>query len=177
MPEAERNEHLHADVDRYYGKYRAIVVDNTPDDLGRIRVKCETVLTGIELNAMPCVPYAGPGVGFRFLPENDDNVWVEFEAGDPCYPIWTGCYWKRGEFPRVEDGSNVKIIQTAKVKIEIDDDAGSITIEHQNGTVFSIEGNDISSTASGKISQQVKTMKTTLDVTKFDVHDGALSVA
>jgi hypothetical protein len=165
------------DIDRFYGKYRGIVLDNTPDGLGRIKVLCTSVMRDIPLLAMPCVPYAGVDVGFRFLPENDDNVWVEFEAGDPCYPIWTGCFWKLDEFKRIQDASHIKLIKTEKVTIEIDDQAGSITIEHANGTVFKIEGTDISSEANGKITQTVKTMKTTLDVTKFDVHDGALSVA
>ena len=27
-------------------------------------------------------------------------MWVEFEQGDPDYPIWTGCYWgSAGETP------------------------------------------------------------------------------
>jgi hypothetical protein len=165
------------DIDRFYGKYRGIVVDNTPDDRGRISVVCSTVMRDLPIMAMPCVPYAGADVGFRFLPENDDNVWVEFEAGDPGLPIWSGCFWKPGEFKRIEDASHIKIIKTEKITIEIDDQAGSITIEHANGTVFKIEGNDISCVANGKIIQQVKAMKTTLDVTKFDVHDGAMSIA
>lgn len=165
------------DIDRFYGKYRGVVLDNVPDSLGRISVVCPSVMGPMPLNAMPCVPYAGKDVGFRFLPDKGANVWVEFEGGDPSYPIWTGCFWNDGEFPRIEDAANLKFIKTAKVTIEIDDDAGTITIEHVNGTVFKIEGNDITSTANGKIIQQVQAMKTTLDVTKFDVHDGAMSVA
>jgi uncharacterized protein involved in type VI secretion and phage assembly len=163
-------------MQRFYGKYRGRVVDNKPDERGRIKVVCPTVMGEIPLNAMPCVPYAGPDVGFRFLPEKEAAVWVEFEGGNPSHPIWTGCFWKEKEFPRIEDGPEIKIIKTAKVTIEIDDKAGSITIEHANGTVFKIEGNDISSVANGRITQQVKTMKTTLEVAKFDVHDGAMTV-
>lgn len=164
------------DIDHFYGKYRGIVMNNEPDAHGRIRVACANVMRDREMMAMPCVPYAGADVGFRFLPEKGDNVWVEFEAGDPGRPIWSGCFWKPDEFKRIKDASHIKIIKTKKVTIEIDDEAGSITIEHANGTVFKIDGSTISSVADGKITQQVKAMKTTLEVTKFDVHDGALSV-
>ena len=39
--------------------------------------------------AMPCAPYAGQQVGFFAVPPIGANVWVEFEGGDPDYPIWT----------------------------------------------------------------------------------------
>jgi uncharacterized protein involved in type VI secretion and phage assembly len=47
----------------------------------------------------PCVPYAGDGGGFAFLPEVGAGVWVAFEGGDVSYPIWVGCYWRAGEAP------------------------------------------------------------------------------
>ena len=72
------------------------------------------VMGQIPLNAMPCVPYAGPDVGFRFLPDNEAAVWVEFEGGNPSHPIWTGCFWKEKEFPRIEDGPEIKIIKTRR---------------------------------------------------------------
>jgi len=39
------------------------------------------------------------GVGLFFLPPKGANVWVEFEGGDPDYPIWSGCFWSDGEVP------------------------------------------------------------------------------
>jgi uncharacterized protein involved in type VI secretion and phage assembly len=27
------------------------------------------------------------------VPPPGSNVWIEFEQGDPDYPIWTGCFW------------------------------------------------------------------------------------
>ena len=48
---------------------------------------------------MPCAPFAGSGVGFFALPPVGANVWVEFEGGDPDYPIWSGCFWGAGEVP------------------------------------------------------------------------------
>jgi uncharacterized protein involved in type VI secretion and phage assembly len=162
---------------RHYGKYRGVVSDAKPDKFGGIEVLCPAV-TGPEtpIRALPCVPYAGANVGFRFLPEVGTKVWIEFEGGNPSLPIWVGCFWNENEFDRMQDPPNIKIIKTEKITIEIDDEAGSIIIEHANGTVFKIEGNAITSSAAGKITQQVNAMKTTLDTTKFDVHDGAMSI-
>ena len=165
------------DSERFYGKYRGCVENSSPDELGRIKVTCETVAPGQILTAMPCVPYAGAGVGFRFLPEKDDNVWVEFEAGDPSYPIWSGCFWKLNEFDEIEKPSSLKVIKTGKLTIEIDDAGqGALTITHQNGAVLKIDGNTISSEAPCQITQQVKATKAALSVTGFDVNDGALKV-
>jgi uncharacterized protein involved in type VI secretion and phage assembly len=47
--------------------------------------------------AVPCTPYAAPQAGFLLLPPVDALVWIEFEAGDPNYPIWSGCFWERVE--------------------------------------------------------------------------------
>ncbi len=42
---------------------------------------------------MPCVPIAGLQNGMMALPIIGSGVWVEFEQGDPDYPIWVGCFW------------------------------------------------------------------------------------
>ena len=44
----------------------------------------------------PCVPLAGPTgppMGVYMVPPIGAGVWVEFEQGDPNYPIWVGCRW------------------------------------------------------------------------------------
>jgi hypothetical protein len=44
--------------------------------------------------ALPCFPFAGKGqAGMVALPAIGSMVWVEFEAGDPDYPIWTGSFY------------------------------------------------------------------------------------
>src|SRR4029450_14011041 len=43
--------------------------------------------------AMPCVPVAGINTGVFPVPMIGAGVWIEFERGDPDYPIWVGCYW------------------------------------------------------------------------------------
>ena len=42
---------------------------------------------------MPCVPVAGIQIGMFAVPQIGSGVWVEFEQGDPDYPIWVGCFW------------------------------------------------------------------------------------
>lgn len=81
--------------------------------------------------AMPCAPYAGSGVGFFAVPPVGANVWVEFEAGDPDYPIWTGCFWGTGECPALPAIGEVKVLKTDSVLVRIIDlpGAGGLTIE------------------------------------------------
>jgi len=43
--------------------------------------------------AMPCVPVAGLQNGMVALPMIGSGVWIEFEQGDPDYPIWVGSFW------------------------------------------------------------------------------------
>ncbi len=45
------------------------------------------------------MPYAGDGVGLFAVPPVGANVWVEFEGGDPDYPILAGCFWGRARLP------------------------------------------------------------------------------
>jgi uncharacterized protein involved in type VI secretion and phage assembly len=85
----------------FFGKYRG-KVENPADlkGLGRIQVSVPDVLgDGKMAWAMPCLPGAGPSVGFYAIPPKDAKVWVEFERGDPDYPIWSGGYWDEGKAP------------------------------------------------------------------------------
>jgi uncharacterized protein involved in type VI secretion and phage assembly len=110
----------------FFGKYRGVVKDNQDSaSVGRLKVTVPSVLGTLELWAMPCVPYAGDGVGFYSLPEAGTGVWIEFEAGDPSYPVWTGFFWGTGQLPD-SGGAPVKIWKTQKVTVRIDDDADEI---------------------------------------------------
>jgi uncharacterized protein involved in type VI secretion and phage assembly len=127
---------------QFFGKYRGKVENNIdPLQKGRVQVSVPAVLGGGSLSwAMPCVPYAGPGVGFFAIPPNGANVWVEFEAGNPDYPIWTGCFWGLGEVPAVPALAQIKVIKTDSAKIELNDlpGIGGITIETSMGMKLSI---------------------------------------
>ena len=80
---------------RFYGKYRGTVLNNVdPLQIGRIQVIVPDVSTILPSSwAMPCAPVAGIQTGVFAVPPIGAGVWVEFEQGDPDYPIWAGCFW------------------------------------------------------------------------------------
>ncbi len=81
---------------RFYGKYEGVVTNvEDPLGIGRIRARVPAVLGEHAESgwALPCAPFCGRERGFFFLPQRDDTVWVEFAAGDPSRPIWTGGFW------------------------------------------------------------------------------------
>ena len=114
---------------RVWGKYagRVASADDT-EQSGRLQVVCPAILGSAAVWARPCVPYAGPGVGFFFLPPDGANVWIEFEGGDPSRPIWTGCFWGKGELPAEAASRDIKLIKTAMATLTIDDSEGSLEI-------------------------------------------------
>lgn len=114
----------------YYGKYRGKVVNNIdPLMMGRLLVLVPAVSEFPLSWAMPCVPYAGRNVGSFALPPIAANVWVEFEAGDPSSPIWTGCFWSEGEVPANPALPTTKMFKTETVTLEINDLLTSISLQ------------------------------------------------
>ena len=120
---------------KYYGKYRGKVEnDFDPLFLGRIQARV-AILPNSSINwCMPCVPYAGAGVGFYAIPPIGANVWIEFEGGNPNFPIWTGCFWGEGEVPVVtEEPPNplVKVFKTEFATLMLNDtpEIGGITLK------------------------------------------------
>jgi uncharacterized protein involved in type VI secretion and phage assembly len=77
-----------------HGKYRSVVASNIdPLQKGRLLVQSPDVLGGDScLWALPALPVAGLQMGAYALPLVNAAVWVEFEQGDPDYPIWVGCW-------------------------------------------------------------------------------------
>jgi len=80
---------------KFYGKYRGTVINNVdPMLMGRIMVSVPDVLGPIPTSwAMPCLPIAGKQMGTYCIPQIGAGVWIEFEQGDPDYPIWVGGFW------------------------------------------------------------------------------------
>lgn len=80
---------------QFLGKYRGMVLNNIdPMQQGRLMVQVPDVAGLAPTSwAMPCVPVAGLQNGMFALPMIGAGVWVEFEGGNPEYPIWTGCFW------------------------------------------------------------------------------------
>jgi uncharacterized protein involved in type VI secretion and phage assembly len=80
---------------RYVGKYRGTVVNNVdPMQLGRLQAIVPDVSTVMLTSwAMPCVPVGGIQTGVFTVPPIGAKIWVEFEQGDPDFPVWTGSFW------------------------------------------------------------------------------------
>ena len=132
---------------QFFGKYRGKVLNNIdPQQMGRMQVSVPAVLGSGQLSwAMPCVPFAGAGVGFFMLPPVDANVWVEFEGGNPDYPIWSGCFWGLGQVPASPAIEQMKIIKTDLATITINDlpGVGGIKIETTTGAKIEITATGI----------------------------------
>ena len=122
---------------RYFGKYRGTVVDNKDSTKrGRLKVAVPAVLGDLEVWAMPCVPYAGDSVGLFSMPAAKSGVWVEFEAGDPSFPIWVGCFWADNETPESGD-PDIKTWVTKSCVVRLDDKNDAVKVN--NGNSVSIE--------------------------------------
>jgi uncharacterized protein involved in type VI secretion and phage assembly len=82
-------------TNKYFGKYRGFVIDNVdPLQTGRLMAQVADVSGVLPSTwAMPCLPFAGALSGFYAVPEIGSQVWIEFEQGDPDYPVWVGCFW------------------------------------------------------------------------------------
>ncbi len=116
---------------KFYGKYRGKVLDNVdPEILGRILANVAAVPVSVLNWAMPCVPYAGFQVGFYTMPPIGANVWIEYEGGDPNFPIWSGCFWAEGELP-LEAPPDTKVFKTEFITMILNDlpEIGGFTLE------------------------------------------------
>lgn len=154
----------------FYGKYRGIVSDNDdPNRLGRLRVRVQDVLGEQESGwALPAVPYAGDSVGLYLIPPVDAFVWVEFEHGDPDYPIWTGCFWGgRDQLPGSPVSPEVKVLKTEAATITLNDSESSVTIE--TGELKIIMNNQGIEVSNGS-------QKIMLSSSSVTINDGALEV-
>lgn len=163
--------------ERHYGKYRGKVAVNTdPLELGRIQVTCPAVLGDGRLAwALPCTPYAGPGVGFFAVPPEGADVWVEFEGGDPDYPIWACCFWSTGQVPAQPALASTKMLKTDGMTLTVDDLPGGAGVTLDVSAPAVDVPITIALTSSGiEISTGNASVK--LDPLSVSLNDGALQV-
>jgi type VI secretion system (T6SS) baseplate-like injector VgrG len=138
---------------RYYGKYRGLVIENIdPEQIGRILVQVPDVLGEIPSSwAMPCVPAAGIQSGCFIVPPIGSQVWVEFEQGNPDYPIWTGGFWGlvadvpifATAPPAIPPGQNIVLQTTGQNMIMVSDAppspvTGGIVLKSMTGAMLVI---------------------------------------
>ncbi|MDX6385541.1 MAG: hypothetical protein QOK48_3114 [Blastocatellia bacterium] len=162
---------------QFFGKFRGTVTDiQDPLMIARVRANVPDVLGDLESGwAMPCAPFGGSGMGFFALPTVGAGVWIEFEHGDPDYPIWTGCWFGSvADMPSellAPPYKKVLIKTEGGNKIVIDDTpgVGGITLETSGGQkiVLSATGVEITNGQGAKIK---------MTGPQISVNDGALDV-
>ncbi|HEV2517984.1 MAG TPA: phage baseplate assembly protein V [Devosia sp.] len=137
-----------------YGKYRGTVTNNVdPKLMGRIQASVPDVAGFIPGSwAMPCLPVAGINNGVFTVPTMGSGVWIEFERGDPRYPIWVGAYWGSGvELPTlarlVPPGIHGIALQTQLnngiVISDVPGPTGGILIQTATGAMISVSDTGI----------------------------------
>lgn len=91
---------------RYYSLYRAQVTSNEdPEHRGRVLVKVPAIFGEKELASFAeprGLSGAGPKKGCFNPPDVDDWVFVEFEMGDPNFPVYSGGWFAEGELDEAE---------------------------------------------------------------------------
>lgn len=131
----------------YYSSYRGSVVDNDdPENRNRLKVKIPQVY-GEEVfpEWVPCKGiYSGRGHGAIFLPKKNEPVWIEFEQGNPRYPIWSyGPHMKEGG-PEGASPS-VKVLETDEgIRIEVNDSDKHVRVAIPGGKVIEVSENKVS---------------------------------
>ena len=175
---------LSGDSKRYYGKYRGLVIDNLdPEQMGRVLVQVPDVLGVLPSSwAMPCVPAAGIQSGCFIVPPIGSQVWVEFEQGNPDYPIWTGGFWGLVADvpvfaivpPAIPPGQNIVLQTSGQNMLLLSDSAptpltGGIVLKSTTGAMIVV--ND-----SGIYISNGKGATITLIGPAVDVNLGALTV-
>ncbi len=132
-----------------FGKYRGTVVNNVdPMQIARIQVMVPDVAGFIPGTwAMPCLPLAGINNGMFTVPMIGSGLWVEFERGDPDYPIWVGGFWgSAAEVPvlahAVPPGVSGITLQTplknGLVISDVPGPTGGILIQTTTGAMISV---------------------------------------
>lgn len=163
----------------FFGKYRGTVVNNIDPMLtGRIQVMVPDIAGFIPSTwAMPCVPVAGINMGVFTVPPIGAGVWVEFEHGDPEYPIWVGGFWgSAAETPTLSKTvpppvAGITLQTTLNNGIVISDvpGVGGILLQTATGAMIAI--NDIGITISNG-----KGAVITLVGPAVDINAGAMTV-
>lgn len=133
----------------YFGKYRGTVLNNVdPMQMGRLMVQVPDVSNVLPSTwAMPCLPFAGIQSGMYAVPAIGSGVWIEFEQGNPDYPIWVGCFWgSAAEVPALAlagpPGLQQVVVQTTMQNTLMISDApgptGGILLKSATGAMISI---------------------------------------
>jgi hypothetical protein len=142
---------------KFYGKYRGTVVNNIdPLQIGRIQASVPDVSVIPGTWAMPCLPIAGKQEGVFMVPQIGAGVWVEFEQGNPDYPIWVGGFWGAAAEvpalalvpPAIPPGQNIVVQTTAQNAVVLSDSpptpvSGGIILKSTTGAMIVVNDSGI----------------------------------
>jgi uncharacterized protein involved in type VI secretion and phage assembly len=112
------------------------------------------------------------------LPQVGAGVWVEFEKGDPDYPIWSGCWWGSAAEPpalalAAPPAMPNMVIQTAGqttlMLSDVPGPTGGILLKTKTGALISINDTGIT-ISNGKGAMIVMTGPT------VTINGGALAI-
>lgn len=165
---------------RFYGKYRGTVLNNVdPMQQGRIQAVVPDVAGLVPTSwALPCLPLAGINTGLFTVPPIGAGVWIEFEKGDPDFPVWVGGFWgSAAELPALSRTvppavSGITLQTTLKNGIVISDvpgPTGGILIQTTTGATISVS--DV-----GIVISNGKGAVISLTGPTVDINAGALTV-
>ena len=142
---------------KFYGKYRGTVINNIdPLQIGRVQVSVPDVSVIPGTWAMPCLPIAGKQEGVYMVPQIGAGVWVEYEQGNPDYPIWVGGFWGSAAEvpalalvpPAIPPGQNIVVQTTAQNTVVLSDSpptpvSGGIVLKSTTGAMIVVNDSGI----------------------------------
>jgi uncharacterized protein involved in type VI secretion and phage assembly len=165
----------------WYGLYPALVSDiKDPDGQGRVKVRLpwapDTGSGSYEAWARLATMMAGSNRGSWFVPDQNDEVLVGFEGGDPRRPYVLGGLWNGSDAPPASmdgagrnqtkvlrsrngvkvtlddtDGSEKLVLETpGGQKLTLADGPGSVRIEDANGNSVTLESSGVTVKAASK---------------------------
>lgn len=126
----------------YYGNYRAFVVNNEdPLMQGRVQLRIPQFAADnvVKTWALPKGNSVGNEFGDFFIPPVKSMVWVEFENGDPQFPIYSGGHWGKddsgGKVPTQAKRQKPlnRVRMSEKCIIEMDDENELIRLSFKEG--------------------------------------------
>jgi len=175
---------------RWFGVYPALVSDiKDPEGQGRVKVRLpwspDAEGGQYEAWARLATLMAGNNRGSWFVPDENDEVLVAFEAGDPRRPYVVGMLWNGADAPPESmdgagnnfkkvirsrngvkltlddaDGTEQFILETpGGQKVTLKDGPGSVRIEDGNGNSIRLESAGITVTAAAKVTVNASTVE------------------
>jgi len=155
---------------KVFGKHAGKVLDNNDTTFsGKVKVEVPTVLGTVKRWAWPSVPYAAKELGLFFIPPKKANVWVEFAGGDIEQPIWSGCFWNKGQVPSRDTGEMILATPSGKLKFNSKTPKADILLELQGGTSITIKDKSITIETGGTDKIELSSSSTKINGSALEV--------